>query len=52
MDAYWCLAHGALRVETTETLHADHLHESPRLARAPGRVGGLQGLDRRPPASV
>jgi ABC-type Mn2+/Zn2+ transport system ATPase subunit len=52
LDAYWCLAHGALRVETTETLHADHLHESPGLARVPGRVGGLRGLDRRPPAPI
>jgi ABC-type Mn2+/Zn2+ transport system ATPase subunit len=52
LDGYWCLAHGELRVETTETLHADRIHESPGLARVPGRVGGLRGLDRRPPATI
>jgi ABC-type Mn2+/Zn2+ transport system ATPase subunit len=52
LDGYWCLAHGALRVETAETVHADHVHESPGLARVPERVGGLQGLDRRPPATI
>jgi len=52
IDAYWCLARGALTVETIDTHHAADLHGSPGLARVPGRVGGLRGLDRRPPASI
>jgi len=52
LDAYWCLAHGALDVEPVGTPHQHDLHGSPPPAPGPGRAGGLRGLDRRPPAAV